>query len=303
MYSLADIYNGLRDPKKVARELNRKKYNIQNGRSFNKKGIDIFEEDWDNLIILDACRYDIFEKIADLPGSLDYRISRGSATYEFIPANFNGRELNDTVYVTTNSWYTTTRDGLNSNVFKLIDLQYGLNDASALDPYFETVKPEFVTEKAQEANEKYPNKRLIVHYLQPHHPFIGSFGREKFRHKSSSLGEVLKQTEDWTREDVLRAYKENMDIVLEEVKELLSDLQGKTVITADHGEMIGERHMILPLRDYGHPSGIYYPSLVKVPWNVYQNNKRKEIQADPSERDEYVDQEKIEKQLAKLGYR
>ncbi len=56
----------------------------------------IFSEPWDNLIILDACRYDVFEEVfkkRNMKGKLEYRISRGSWTVEFLLENF-GDEKN-----------------------------------------------------------------------------------------------------------------------------------------------------------------------------------------------------------------
>ncbi|MFW6130788.1 MAG: hypothetical protein ACOC56_06340 [Atribacterota bacterium] len=35
------------------------------------------EEEWDNLIILDACRYDTFKKYNDISEDLEFRYSRG----------------------------------------------------------------------------------------------------------------------------------------------------------------------------------------------------------------------------------
>ena len=35
------------------------------------------KEDWDNLVILDACRYDMFKKLNTINGKLEYKISIG----------------------------------------------------------------------------------------------------------------------------------------------------------------------------------------------------------------------------------
>lgn len=37
----------------------------------------VMDEDWDNLLILDACRFDMFENRNILPGQLDYIYSKG----------------------------------------------------------------------------------------------------------------------------------------------------------------------------------------------------------------------------------
>ena len=48
------------------------------------KAQDIFAEEWDTLIVLDACRYDFFEKVYRdyLSGTLEKRVSPGSCTEE-----------------------------------------------------------------------------------------------------------------------------------------------------------------------------------------------------------------------------
>lgn len=67
-------------------------------------GVRIMDEEWDVLIILDACRYDLFESVAasSLPGTSQSRRSQGSSTPEFLRGNFEGEEYHDAVYVTAN---------------------------------------------------------------------------------------------------------------------------------------------------------------------------------------------------------
>ncbi len=45
----------------------------------------VFREDWDNLIVLDACRHDLYEEVN---GETDHRITLGSRTMEFLEKNF-----------------------------------------------------------------------------------------------------------------------------------------------------------------------------------------------------------------------
>jgi hypothetical protein len=68
--------------------------------------------DWDNLILLDACRYDTFEELAtDLPGELKKTESKAPATDPFLRANFSGKKRCETVYVTVNHRYTGSKTG------------------------------------------------------------------------------------------------------------------------------------------------------------------------------------------------
>lgn len=65
------------------------------------RGIYILEESWDNLIILDACRYDTFKEEFDkrkMKGKLEYRISRGSETSSFLLENFIKSKHDDSLY-------------------------------------------------------------------------------------------------------------------------------------------------------------------------------------------------------------
>lgn len=108
MSSLSRLQRGLKSPNLLFRELNRLYYRRLNLRTYNSAGVDILAEDWDNLLILDACRYDMFKSYAELPGRLEHRISKGSATYEFLSGNFKERSALDTVYATANPNYIET---------------------------------------------------------------------------------------------------------------------------------------------------------------------------------------------------
>lgn len=302
MYSLQSLLQGVRDPKKVGREINKFIHTRGGRHSYNPDGIDIFDQDWDNLIILDACRYDIFAEIAELPGELEAKYSRGSATYNFIRANFANRQALDTVYVGANSWFLKLKEEINAEVHDFVDLQYSDEDVDWAHEELLAVTPETVTEAAIEADEKYPNKRLIIHYIQPHHPFIGSIGRENFVQQSSSLIDVVKAS-DASDELLWQAYKENLEIVLPEVKNLLDTLLGKTVVTADHGEMLGDRHDYIPVRDYGHHKGIFNDATVKIPWLINETNDRKRIVSDPPVGNSSINMESVDEQLRNLGYK
>lgn len=292
-YTLDDIRRGVDDPRQVVSELNQLYNHYRAGQRYNPEGIDVFAEDWDNLVILDACRYDEFARRSMLPGRTEHRISRGSTSPEFIRGNFTGKTLHDVVYVSANGWYAKLEDEIGAEVhaFEFVerDVMGGL-----------TSHPETVAAAARDAAEEYPDKRLIVHFMQPHWPYLGPAGK---RFERGRFDEILRQT-DASHEDVLRAYRENLDIVLGEVEPLLDDLLGKTVITADHGELLGDRERPIPVKTYRHPEGVYVDSLVKVPWHIYQNGERRDIIAEQprAEADEF-DFEQVERNLQDLGYR
>lgn len=262
------------------------------GQPYNPNGIDVFEEDWDNLIILDACRYDEFVRCSDLPGRTESRISRGSTSPEFVRGNFGGKRLHDLVYVTANDWYAKTKDDIDAEVHLLKFVDRDLMNGR-------TSHPETVSAAARETAEAYPNKRLMVHYMQPHWPYLGPTG-DKFR--DAPFHKVMRTT-DATHSDVIQAYRETLDIVLSEVQTLLDDLHGKTVVSADHGELLGERERPIPIKTYRHPEGVYVDGLVKVPWHIYESDERKSVVAEQPVEEEDVDIESVEKHLKNLGYR
>jgi len=65
---------------------------------------------------------------------------------------------------------------------------------------------------------------------------------------------------DGTRQTAMEYHEENLRIALESVTELLDDLDGKVVVTADHGEAFGEQGV------WEHHIETHIPPLVEVPW-------------------------------------
>lgn len=303
MYDLSDLSQAIRSPRSIPREMNRLVHTRGRRLPHNPSGMSVFDADWDNLVVLDACRYDAFAARADLPGRTEARTSKGGVTWEWVKANFAGRTRHDTVYVTANSWYQKLREDIDAEIHRLVDLHMGDETGIYHSDRFDIVLPETMTERAIEIADEHPNKRLVVHYIQPHHPFVGERGATRFDNFDTSLYDMMAES-DVTAEQVREAYAENLDVVLESVADLLDHLRGKTVVTADHGEMLGDRHDYVPVRDYGHHEGVYNDALTKVPWHVHSDGERKDVVAEaPVESDSEADDEALESRLADLGYR
>jgi len=268
-------------------------------------GIRVMEEDWDTLIILDACRADMFERRCKFDGSFDTRKSRGSSTPEWLEENFVGQEFHDTVYITTNPFVSTkVPEETFHDVIWSIDMDW--------DYELGTVPPKPVCNRLREAREEYPHKRIIAHFIQPHHPFIGPIGQQ-FTQSRFTYGKDEEPTgnpwrdlkfglRDITEREVWEGYIENLDLVFDALDPLMEKLEGKTVISADHGNIAGERMSPIPLRGYGHPVGLHVPELVEVPWFTIENGDRLEIRTeDPLRKGGKPDKE-INNQLEALGY-
>lgn len=308
MYSLAELRRGLRvgisNPSFFAQELNRLYYRRLYRRPYNTGGVDVLAEDWDTLLVLDACRYDMFEQQHDLPGRLEKRQSRSSHTTEFLRANFDGRTCLDTVYVTASPQLYRHRDEIAVEFHDVVNVWR----EEGWDETHQTVLPETMAEYVRDATERYPQKRIIGHFLQPHYPFIGADDLN-----TRAFGEAADEPDIWNAlragqldaspSEVWAAYRENLDIVLPVIENLLEALPGRTVVTSDHGNLIGERPAPIPITEWGHPPGIYTDELVSVPWLISENGTRKTVlseQANSTTDD--VNSDVVTDRLRQLGY-
>ena len=313
---------------KIGRRINKAYYKLRNG-SYNEKGIDIFAEDWDNLIILDTCRLDYFKekkKKHDLPGNLEFRTSRGSQTPEWLWANFHDRELWDTVYITASGMpyhlgvanpdqheksNHQKKYSFDLQVHDLINIwknppenSYPVLDQGRNVDFL--VPAPLAAEEALRQAKKYPNKRLIIHLLEPHDPYIGTkTGNKIHKQTDHPWQDKLRGEIDISRERLQKAYSEKLDIGIEGVKILLKNLKGKTVVTADHGEMLWDRSKPIPTIEILHPDKIYTKELVKVPWHTVKGERKTIISEKPENipnDEDFLSDDNLD-QLKALGYK
>jgi hypothetical protein len=248
----------------------------------------------------------MFQEQNSLEGKLESRISRGSATVEFLRGNVDGVDLRDTVYVTANPKLVEHQDEIDSSFHEVINVW-----TDEWDDDRRTVLPEVVTEYAIDAAATYPNKRLFVHYIQPHYPFLTS-GPNPFDDsqafenpdKPGSWQQIMSGEINTSKKAVWRAYSETLDQVLPSIRILLNKLSGLSVVTADHGNMIGEPSQPLPVREWGHPEGIYTEELVKIPWLIVDTGERRSISKGTENiSEEDINPDVVESRLRNLGYR
>jgi len=285
------IYNQLiyKDGYLTARWINQ----LINQRFRSPGELDVMKEDWDTLILIDACRFDYFSECADLPGTLSSKQSPASMSLGFIKENYIGRELHDTVYVTANPFASEIDSRTFHDVVSLIDDYYD-NDAG-------TVPPEDLADAARKAHDNYPNKRIIVHFMQPHEPFLSEHGqwvsdRLKWKGNQYHLPAAV------SLDDLQRAYQENLNVVLTHVNALIEEINGKIVVSSDHGELLGERLSPIPIRGLEHPEKIYEDVLLCVPWLEIDTDNRRAIKPDPPKEQNQIASKKAKKRLKQLGY-
>jgi len=235
----------------------------------------VMERRWDNLIVLDACRFDVFKYVCPIRGHLEKIISAGPNTYTWVKRNFYTRDkkFSDTIYISSNPYISNYSflHGISSlkplgfiPFFKIVDVwRFGWNEE------LQTVPPWEVNKVTRMIKQRYPDKKLIIHYIQPHHPFIGrvrireadGFDMQQLRGRknlSRSAWHLLQQGK-LSLSKLVRAYVSNLCLVLGYVMKLLPELDGLTCITSDHGNAFGRFGI------YSHPN-IELPELIEVPW-------------------------------------
>lgn len=249
------------------------------------------------LIVLDACRYDVFIDNLGLLDGFRLRVFRtyssGSCTRDWLLNTFT-RPVN-VVYVTANPWVPLLFKS--SGVFKAIA------DVSARfwDEELGTVRAEHVNLVALKYLVR--GEKLIVHYLQPHAPFITSTwlkDNTSSRELAGSRIYKLAARSKAAREEFRRAYIENLRYVLKHVRRLVYSalkLGYRVVITSDHSELLGvyaplkmfrlffRKNLLKFLRNWlpyaigyyrvvGHPCGWRGRELYEVPWVEMMANER-----------------------------
>lgn len=291
------------NPQYVGRAINILYYQFTNGFSMrNRDGIQIMEEDWDNLIILDACRWDMFRDLDNISGDLRSATSQGSSTTEFLEANFANERFHDTIYITANPQFYKNEDrfGCEFHFVKNVWADEGWDDTEG------TVLPETMAEATKLYAERFPEKKVISHFVQPHFPFLDSnVGKGKLEHEADELNiweHLMNGDTDFSRNSVWRAYNQNLQKAIPAVRDLLDSLVGKTVVTSDHGNMVGEKAAPIPITEWGHPRGLYTEELVTVPWLVSTQGKRKNIVSESPPKRQDSDLTSVEDRLADLGY-
>ncbi|MEF8851570.1 MAG: hypothetical protein V5A44_06460 [Haloarculaceae archaeon] len=232
-------------------------------------GTSIYERDWDVLVVLDACRPDALRTATDAVDHIEAADvgtmrSVGSCSSEWLESTFmtdrNTTAVERTAMVTGNTW---TDRYLDADRFALLDEVWKY----AWDEELDTVPADAVTDRAIQVARHRDHEQLVVHYMQPHHPFVpdpldGDSGMARTgAHSSATSPWVLLRRGDVPGERVRAAYDANLRYALSSVETLLDNVDGRVAVTADHANLFGEWGL------YGHPMYTPVPALVTVPWS------------------------------------
>lgn len=231
----------------------------------------IHDVNWDNLIFLDACRFDFFRELININGKLQAVESEGGHTYVNLKRLFNGHYENITIFSNhpiINSFGYTPNEFLpriNSNLYdSSVENKWVATNHFDDDKIYDIGFDEDITRNLDWGGQDKLNNSMInflskdklgeknlFWLMNPHNPLVD--GSNKIDSYINTLELTLKDLDE----------------------EILPLLSGKTIITSDHGEcfMPPEIFDIKKNSDYlFHEHGFDFPSIRIVPW--FEVNKK-----------------------------
>ena len=276
----------------------------------------VFEREWDVLVLLDACRVDLMAEVATeydwLPSPADVEAgaidSVAGSSKEWMRRTFtpaHAATLERTAYVTGNPFSAAVLGDEHS--LGLLDevWRYAWDDDAG------TIRPEPITDRAIRVCRSGEFDRVIVHYMQPHVPFLerpdlhagyrpahwGSPGSVVDPDEAGldAWGRVRRGELD--RDEVWAAYADNLRIGLASMATLRRNVDGTLIVSSDHGNAMGE------LGIWGHPDKPV-SSVRRVPWielEARDETTRQPTLEAESGRDREVSVD-VQDRLTSLGY-
>ncbi len=173
----------------------------------------VLDYNWDVLIVLDACRYDFFEPIINrfATGKIIGIISPGSCTLEWLCKTFRDK-YEDIIYVSGNPFVNKRHafgDRLKFEPYIHFDIDNIIESFKKCWNYPGTTDPVCLTIEAFKAilkryhNTSKNSLRFIVHYLQPHAPYLDyrypNYERNPIVWAKSSSRRYLRNKSKWYR--------------------------------------------------------------------------------------------------------
>jgi hypothetical protein len=226
------------------------------------------------LIVMDAGRYDTFERLhrRHLNGSLKPSYSHVSSTHEWLTRNLPVLSQNTPTIFSSHPFINSK--GIPVGGLRVTD---HLPKEKIIDLWESHWNQGLGTVQPQEINKVFsstdPQDRNILWYIQPHFPWISdpTLSRRLIEESDQAGTRLDRHLADQiergnlSRDRVRRTYEANLDTVLHSVSKLvdsLADSVERIVVTSDHGELLGEHGLCL------HRSNLQLPELTTVPWFV-----------------------------------
>lgn len=282
------------------------------------QGENFYSKDWDVILVLDACRYDLMEEVLqneefDYAKSLDHIYSTGGYSRSWMENTFTSDyedQMKNTAYVTGNPFTEKVYpDG--NHPFAVMDevWKYGWNYDIG------TIPPRYLNDRAinhWRNREETDVEQMIIHYMQPHIPFIG----DPNLHPGFTMDGEWADREDQPKDmwiayrdgeldidfdSLMDEYRTNLVYVMNELRVLLRNLDAESVyVSSDHGNALGEYGL------WGHRD---WPidAVKKVPWLEVESKDTHSYEPwinpeNPPEDTEGEDSS-VEDRLEALGYK
>lgn len=257
----------------------------------------IHKGNWDILIILDACRYDFFKSVYNdiLPkGELKKLESPATWTLEWLVKTFNDYKNDNIVYISGNPQCHSLGENRslhkrseylsftgNEHFHKVVDVwNFGWDESIG------NTHPKSINKAYMNNAIKHKGKRFILHYNNPHLPYFSAKEKtEHHKYKRNNIENILcfllprllyydtremfglhpmnikeKLYRRYGMDKIREFYKQDLQMVLHHIKNLVNAVDLDIVITADHGEMLGEKFK------YAHPHGNRDKEQIEIPW-------------------------------------
>jgi hypothetical protein len=223
--------------------------------------------------------------------------SSGSSSGEWHLKNFTSEyaeEMAQTGLISANPYTDMHVDEAD---FQLLDEVW----RTEFDEELGTIPADRVVDHVIKAHREVNPNRLIAHFMQPHYPFVpdstvsvgGGIPMQYDHTPWNTIWDALKNG-DVSKEAAWGGYIDNLRYVLDHIKTLLNNVDAdRVVITADHGNLLGEWGL------YAHPQYVPLPTLKRVPWIT--TSATDNLTHTPVEGD--TEQVAVEDQLDALGYK
>jgi len=274
-----------------------------NGRINQWRSTNAYEREWDLLVLLDCATVQMMQEVADgydFVGEVGEHFSPGTTSAEWMRNTFTDRyreEMSRTVHVTGN---TASEEFLESDQFRHLEEVW----LDGWDDELGTIPARAITDRAIYYDRKLSPDRLIVHYMQPHPPFVPRQDVEASEVRRYGISGDGMDVADlhfeagYDRETLWDAHVENLEYVLDDVSLLLSNVSAdRAVLSADHGQAFGEGGA------WGHGPGERVDVLRKVPWCVTSASDTGEYEPEYEEGERNVEPDlSTEEKLKSLGY-
>jgi len=231
----------------------------------------LFNSDWNVLVIIDCCRYDIFKELImeypDLRGNIIPVDSECYNTQQWYRHHWMpSAPIDDILIVSAHPSIYRKVHRFDLFFGRAEMLKFAMSRAEADD--YSWMEPDNTFSVLK--NIDTDSKKLLIHILPPHLPYIGKRGREFLKSLRWKKGhfvtiDIYEAVSEYALkngwDEVRSYYVENLKVSLDSISRYVKKLKeyGTVVLSADHGEIIGPDTYKHGLSNYS--------ELREVPWH------------------------------------